>query len=228
MTVNAKVNNTNSDRHLLADQYTRRYRARSPCRAGSNSIHRREHDLRSTLQAKVLDTLGNPVSGVTVTFTVPTTGTSGFFAGATTVTAATNAGHRHESAIKANTVSGTFFAQATITGVPTPAIYTLTNTPALAGCDFDCLGNNAIGDRRNCIRRAPGRPGQRRLRQPRAGRFHQFPCADGWFGRSVPQASNSATVTTDANGKATSPILTANSIAGTYKASVSIATASRS
>src|SRR6185437_4970782 len=45
----------------------------------------------TTLQAQVKDAGGNPLSGVTVTFTAPASGASGTFAGgATTATAVTN------------------------------------------------------------------------------------------------------------------------------------------
>ena len=84
----------------------------------------------AVLQATVLNTLGSPVSGVTVTFTVPGSGASGTFSGATSVTATTNAaGVASSPTLRANTTSGTFFAQAAVAGVVSPGLYSLTNTP---------------------------------------------------------------------------------------------------
>ena len=56
------------------------------------SDHERQHGIRqAALQATVDDQYGNPISGVSVTFTAPKTGSSGKFAGSGTTTATTNA-----------------------------------------------------------------------------------------------------------------------------------------
>lgn len=83
------------------------------------------------LQARVFDQFGNPVSGASVTFQLPGSGPSGSFAGSATVTTDSN-GFATASALIANTIAGTFQVNATVTGVATPAVYTLTNLPGPA------------------------------------------------------------------------------------------------
>jgi hypothetical protein len=82
----------------------------------------------SPLVATVQDKKGNPVSGSTVTFTAPQSGQSGTFAGgATTETATTNAIGQAQVSITANSTPGDFNVTASVTGVTTPAIFSLTN-----------------------------------------------------------------------------------------------------
>jgi PKD domain len=76
------------------------------------------------LVATVKDGGGNPVSGVTVTFTGPASGTS-----VATVTAVTNASGAATASVTANgTAGGPYNVSATVAGVATPANYSLTNT----------------------------------------------------------------------------------------------------
>jgi len=78
------------------------------------------------LEAQVVDTFGNPVSGVTVTFTAPGSGASATFNPPTFTTDCTGAGH---TTATANNTTGTYqvFADVAGTGV-TPATFNLTNT----------------------------------------------------------------------------------------------------
>src|SRR5258706_6622285 len=80
------------------------------------------------LQATVRDASNNPVNGVTVTFTAPTSGASGTFAGGVN-TAVTNAqGIATAAVFTANgTEGGPYNATASGTGVSTPANFSLTN-----------------------------------------------------------------------------------------------------
>jgi adhesin/invasin len=222
VTISAKVNNT-----APSVNFTLTNNAAAPgsvsLQSGGTQTTLVNTTFGATLQAKVLDTLGNPMQGVIVTFTVPTTGATGGFGGATTVTATTNAtGIAISPALKANTVSGSFFAQATIPGVTTPAIYTMTNTPdspvaiaivsgtpqsTIVGTAFaapliaqvkDVFGNVVPGATITFLAPTVGAVG------------------------SFTGPTNSATVTTDTSGKATSPTLTGNLIAGSYTVSASI------
>ncbi|MBM3736087.1 MAG: hypothetical protein FJW39_09900, partial [Acidobacteria bacterium] len=77
------------------------------------------------LQAKVLDAGGNPVSGVTVTFTPPASGASATLSSATAVT---NASGNAQVNATANLVAGTYNVIAAAPGVATPAAFALTNT----------------------------------------------------------------------------------------------------
>src|SRR5208337_3690815 len=83
------------------------------------------------LATQVLDSAGNPVSGVTVTFTPPANGASATFAGGVN-TATTNAsGVATSAAVSANgTVGGPYTVTATVKGVVAPATFSLTNTAA--------------------------------------------------------------------------------------------------
>ncbi|MDR3667571.1 MAG: Ig-like domain-containing protein [Ignavibacteriaceae bacterium] len=82
----------------------------------------------SPLMATVQDKKGNPVSGVTVTFTAPESGQSGTFAGGvTTKTATTDATGEAQISITANSTPGDFQVTASVTGVTTAAIFSLTN-----------------------------------------------------------------------------------------------------
>lgn len=80
------------------------------------------------LQATVTDSLNNPVSGVTVTFTAPASGASGTFSGGVN-TATTNAqGIATAPVFTANaTVGGPYTVAASAPGVATQANFSLTN-----------------------------------------------------------------------------------------------------
>src|SRR5581483_6231866 len=63
----------------------------------------------TALQATVKDASNNPVSGVTVTFTAPTTGASAAFSGSASATAVTNAsGIATAPALTANAQTGSY------------------------------------------------------------------------------------------------------------------------
>jgi len=83
------------------------------------------------LQAEVLDSSSAPMSGITVTFTAPSSGASASFAGgASTATALTNSlGIATAPALTANTITGTYSVAASVAGLPS-ATFALTNTAA--------------------------------------------------------------------------------------------------
>ena len=83
------------------------------------------------LSVTVRDSAANPLSGVIVTFTAPVSGPSGTFPGALrTATATTDVnGVATAPTFTANaTAGGPYTVNATVTGVATPAVFTLTNT----------------------------------------------------------------------------------------------------
>jgi len=83
-----------------------------------------------SLQATVRDVAGNPVPNAAVTFTAPLTGASGRFANdSTTYTVNTNASGVAATTVRANTTAGTWAAEARVSGVTTPATFSLTNNP---------------------------------------------------------------------------------------------------
>jgi hypothetical protein len=86
----------------------------------------------TALQATVLSASSAPVSGVTVTFAVPTSGPSASFTGA--VTATTNAsGVATSSPLTANGLAGTYTVTASVSPVTTSANFSLTNATAAGG-----------------------------------------------------------------------------------------------
>jgi subtilisin family serine protease len=98
------------------------------------------------LQALVRDGSSNPVVGVTVTFSAPTSGASGSFAGFGTIaTAITNAsGIATTPTFTANGVSGSFNITATVSGASSPAAFSLTNVAA-AAINLPTALNVAVG-----------------------------------------------------------------------------------
>jgi hypothetical protein len=86
------------------------------------------------LQAKLIDSAGNPAYDVTVTFTAPPSGASGTFKGGVTtakVIAGTD-GIATAPAFTANTHAGAYAVTATAPGVLTPAQLALDNLPGAA------------------------------------------------------------------------------------------------
>ncbi|HYY68557.1 MAG TPA: hypothetical protein VE734_02410, partial [Terriglobales bacterium] len=84
------------------------------------------------LQATVKDAGNNAVSNAAVTFTAPSSGPSGTFAGGqTTATVTTTAqGVATAPVFTANSTAGSYTVTATVAGVATPASFSLTNTAA--------------------------------------------------------------------------------------------------
>jgi Bacterial Ig-like domain (group 1)/Putative binding domain, N-terminal len=184
------------------------------------------------LQVAVQDAYGNPVSGSPVTFTVQGNGASASFGGSTAITVATNnSGVATTSAtpLTANTHSGVFIVAATVSGVPTPADFYLTNN---AGTPASITATSGSGQSVvvNAINPAPtfatalqatvtdtyGNPVTNTLVTFTATAPAGGPSAS--FGGSL-----TATVATDGNGVATAPTLTGNSTGGFYSVAASAA-----
>jgi hypothetical protein len=85
----------------------------------------------NTLKAVVREAYSNPTPGITVTFTVPASGASGAFSASSSVV--TNSGGLATApAFTANTIAGSYNVTASVSGVPTPASFRLTNNPGSA------------------------------------------------------------------------------------------------
>jgi alpha-tubulin suppressor-like RCC1 family protein len=98
----------------------------------------------SPLVATVRDSSNNPISNVVVTFTAPSSGASGSFTGGNSVyTGTTNAsGQITSTTFTANTISGSYNITTTVSGVITPAIFSLTNTASTLANLNVVSGNN--------------------------------------------------------------------------------------
>ncbi len=163
----------------------------------------------------VLDALGDPILGRTVTFTTPSSGAS---ATVSPNPATTNANGVASVTTTANTIAGSYQITATIAGASTPLVFNMVNAPGPAAGTGPIGGGNqsAIAG------------------QPFSGPV-SFAIQDA-FGNAVPgvqvtfagpstgaSASFSpATVTSNASGLV-STTATANTVAGTYNVTVSIA-----
>ncbi|HME09575.1 MAG TPA: invasin domain 3-containing protein [Bryobacteraceae bacterium] len=79
------------------------------------------------LVAMAKDGMGNPVSGVVVTFSAPSTGATGTFATGLSTTVATDVTGSASAVFTANGVAGSYSVTASISGVATPATFALTN-----------------------------------------------------------------------------------------------------
>jgi adhesin/invasin len=82
------------------------------------------------LQATVRDGYGNPATGVSVTFTAPSSGASGTFGGATSATVKTDAAGHASTTITANSAAGRFAVSAGAVAITGSAAFTLTNLAA--------------------------------------------------------------------------------------------------
>ena len=84
------------------------------------------------LEVAVTDTSGNPISGVSVFFTAPTSGASGTFGGSSSASIITGDRGTASATLTANGTPGTYVVSAAIAAVAGPATFSLTNvaTPA--------------------------------------------------------------------------------------------------
>jgi hypothetical protein len=191
--------------------------------AGTNQSAAPKTAFASALQATVMDSSSNPVSGVTVKFTAPATGTGAAFAGSATATVTTNAnGIATAPALTANTQSGSYTVTATVTGVSVPASFNLTNlsgVPASVSATAGTLQGTAVTQAFTTPLQAVVKDVNNNLLSgvtvtfaaPKTG-------ASAGFSGSV-----SATAITDSNGLAVAPALTANTQAGSYAVTATVA-----
>lgn len=174
----------------------------------------------------VVDENGSPLSGVTVTFTAPSSGgASGAFAnGKTTETDTTNSsGVATSTTFTANTNTGNYSVSATTSGAATPATFGLTNVAAPTitinaqnGSMQSALVNTAFALPLSAVVDQNG--------SPLSGVTVTF-TAPSSGGASGTFAGNGITdsAVTDSNGIATSTSFTANATVGTYTVSATLA-----
>jgi N-terminal glycosyl-hydrolase-114-associated domain/Kelch motif/Galactose oxidase, central domain len=175
----------------------------------------------SRLSATVTDSDGNAVNGVTVTFTAPTSGASGSFAGGVN-TATTNAsGVATSAAFTANATTGSYTVTASVSGVSAAASFALTNQASTSPASITATSGTPQSATVGAAFASPlvatvlnssgtGVSGVTvTFTAPSSG-------ASGSFAGGV------NTATTNASGVATSPVFTANSTAGSYTVTASV------
>ena len=193
------------------------------------------------LQVLVLDANGNPVAGANVTFTLGSAGGGG--SGAAAGAGASFAGGQNEASEQtnaaglatsplptANATPGKFTATASTPGITEPATFQLDNVAgrpprvALTGA----RRRTASVDTRYReplqvdVVDAAGKPVQGAQVTFTLGSSGGSGGASATAGASFLGGSSQATETTDARGRATSPIFTANAAAGTFTASIAV------
>src|SRR5215469_15373112 len=172
------------------------------------------------LQATVKDSFNNPVNGATVTFAAPGSGASGTFAGG--VTATTNAsGVATAAVLTANTTAGTYTVTASVSGVSTPASFSMTNLAgaastitATAGTPQSATVNTAFATQLQATVKDSFGNGV-------SGATVTFAAPGN--GASGTFAGGVATASTNASGIATAAVFTANTTAGAYVVTASVA-----
>jgi hypothetical protein len=101
------------------------------------------------LQATVVDANNNPLSGVPVTFSAPSSGAGATFSGSSTASVVTGAnGIATAPSVTANSQIGSYSITATATGIATSAVFSLTNsaaTTAPVGGSLIGSGNSSTG-----------------------------------------------------------------------------------
>jgi hypothetical protein len=165
------------------------------------------------LVALVSDSHGNPVSGVVVTFTAPSSGPSATFASGVNTASTDVSGLATSPIVSANgTIGGPYTVTATVMGVATPANFSLTNTAgtpasitATSGTPQSTAINTAFAA--PLVAQVLDNKGN-----PVSGVTVTFTPPSS--GASVTFAGGVNTATTTASGVATSPVVSANATAG--------------
>jgi sugar lactone lactonase YvrE len=176
-----------------------------------------------TLQAKVTNGAGNPIPGLTVTFTLPAGAISGTFPGnVRTFTALTDAlGEVTSPVITATNRAGTFIAHASVVGVA-PASFSLTNAPGAPATITATVGGQMTAVYMQFARALAARVLDN-LGNAVPGQTVTFMLPATNPNATFAGGGNPVTGITNAAGIATSPLLTANAIVGAYTATATLA-----
>jgi hypothetical protein len=167
------------------------------------------------LSAIVKNSMGNPVgAGVVVTFSAPTAGASGTFAGGVNTATTNTSGVATSVTFTANSTAGNYSVTATTTGAPVPATFSLTNLPgspfsiaAVGGTPQTTLINTAFSSPLVAVVRDSGG-------NPVPNAMVTFtPPASGQSGTFF---GGMNTAVTNGSGVATSMTFTANGTPGSY------------
>jgi len=188
--------------------------------AGSGQKAAISNGFVTPLQVTVKDAGGNPVNGAMVTFVAPASGASGTF-GAGPNPAPTNAqGVAAAPTFTANTTAGTYTVTAAVAGVTAPASFTLTNlagpaasVTATAGTQQKVVVSTAFTNLQVTVTDASG--------NPVSGAMVTFAAPASGAGGTFGAGPNPAP--TNAQGVATAPTFTANTTAGTYTVTATVA-----
>jgi len=180
----------------------------------------------AALGATVLDKGSNPVSGVTVTFTAPTTGATGTFGnGTNTVTGQTGTnGVATSTAFTANgTAGGPYTVTATVSGVSTPANFSLTNTAGAPASITATSGTPQSATIDTAFAEPLAATVLDKNSNPVSGATVTFTAPTTGATGTFANGTNTTTATTTASGVATSTAFSANGTAGAYTVTATVA-----
>jgi Bacterial Ig-like domain (group 1) len=177
------------------------------------------------LGVQITDAFGNASRGITVTFSAPAIGAGATFPPSANVTTiVTDANGNAQVQALANSTTGTYQVTATSTGLPTSAVYKLTNSPVSppqgVPTSGDEQGTNVNAEFQCMLQLKVTSDGT----TPMAGVSIDFVApGSGPSSTLTDGITNGTTVTTttDANGM-TGVSATANSISGTYSVSAGV------
>jgi hypothetical protein len=174
----------------------------------------------SPLVALVQDNHGNPVNGVIVTFTAPSSGASGSFAGGTNTAVTNSSGLATAAAFTANSISGSYRVAASVPGVSGTARFRLTNEAAAGASSITTTSGTP---QTATVGTAFANPLVVTVKNSSGGGVSGVTVtfAAPSSGASGTFAGGANTATTNASGVATSAAFTANSTAGSYAVTAS-------
>lgn len=182
--------------------------------AGSGQSATVAANFATSLQATVTDGFGNPVSGVSVTFTPPSSGASGTFAASSTVTT-NGSGVATAPTFTANTVAGSYNVQASSAGLSS-VNYGMTNTPGAAAL----ISATAGASQQATVGSAFGTAMQATVTDQYGNAVTNatvsvtFTAPSSGASGTFTGGALTATATTNSSGVATAPTFTANSTTG--------------
>ena len=177
----------------------------------------------AALQATVTNG-GNPVSGVTVTFTAPGSGASGTFAGGSTTAIATTGsnGIAVAPAFTASSKAGSYVVTATASGVAGSVSFSLTNTVGPAANVAASAGNSQSATIDTAFATALQATVTDSGGNPVSGVSVKFAAPGSGASGTFTGGSTTASVTTGSSGIALAPAFTANGVAGSYSVKRSV------
>jgi hypothetical protein len=176
----------------------------------------------AALQATVKDAYNNPVSGVSVMFTAPSTGAGAAFGGSATATVTTNSrGVATAPAITADTQAGSYTVTATVVGASTPASFSLTNDAGAAASIGASAGTPQSTSMSTVFSTALQASVKDSYANPVSGATVTF-TAPGSGASATFSGSATATAVTNSSGIASAPALTANSQSGSYTVTATV------
>jgi streptogramin lyase len=172
------------------------------------------------LRVRVLDAHSQPVRGTTVVFELPGDGPGGTFAGPATVVTDAN-GMAQAPSLTANRTAGTFTVGAWVAGVASPATISLTNNPGTPASVIAVGGTPQRGPVGKAFQSLKAQVVDA-FQNPVPGVTVTFTAPVSGPGGTF-AGKRSVKVTTGADGIAAAPALTANSQAGDFTVTATVA-----